>query len=276
MEISIVYFSGTGNTRFISDKLKDKLEQYGKNSVETIPVEKAMTEQTALWDNKILGIGFPVYDLMPPEPILTFINTLQTQKTPGKSFVFSTYTSYPLDANTYIINALNKKGFYVNSQQTFKTPGAVTYFYANPSNPLIKKEACFAKGINLHIEQYAQSILENIKNPPPALQPKHHPLRKLHQARSRLLIGNLFYRNLRTNSSCTACGLCAKHCPESNLEVTGSRLIIKKPNNCLRCMRCIQLCPVDAINFTSSRRRGSYNQSTIEKLYTARLHCNEN
>lgn len=45
------------------------------------------------------------------------------------------------------------------------------------------------------------------------------------------------------------------------------KLIIKNPNGCMLCLRCVQICSKKAINFTSSKRTGSYTREKIESAY---------
>ena len=69
----------------------------------------------------------------------------------------------------------------------------------------------------------------------------------------------LFYRYFVTDklfyakSSCTGCGTCAKLCPMANIRIVGS-----KPQwngNCTQCQACIAVCPEDAIEFGNRSRR---------------------
>lgn len=281
MKMVLYYFSGTGNTRFIAEKFLEKAVQAGQRlagsagsgtgtePVETVllPVDQAPRDGIVIEPDTIFGIGFPVYDLMPPEIVCSFVQALPDARPGQVAFVFSTYTSFPLDANRYVIELLQQKGYRVVAEQNFKAPGAVAYVYANPELPVIRGEAVFEKGVDRAIESFLTQVLAGVGDGAPTIRIRPHPLRKFHQAVSRLVMGNLFYRNLRVTAECTGCGLCAKNCPSSNLTLEGGTLRVLQSNGCLRCMRCVGLCPVRAINFTSSRRRGDYTRSTIEMLY---------
>ena len=230
-------------------------------------MEQALHDGVLVDADTIIGIGFPVYDLMPPEIVLSFTRLLPDARPGQAAFVFSTYTSYPLDANRYIIELLQQKGYRVIAEKSFKAPGAVAYIYANPELSVIRGEAVFGKGIARSIESFVMQILRGVRTTAPEILIRPHPLRKFHQFFSRFVMGNLFYRNLRVSVECTACGLCAKSCPSSNLSLENGSLRVLNANGCLRCMRCVVLCPAKAINFTSARRRGDYTRSTIKMLY---------
>ena len=132
MKMVLYYFSGTGNTRFIAEKFLEKAVQAGQSLAgstgpgsETllVPVEQAQRDGVVIESDTIFGIGFPVYDLMPPEIVCSFVQTLPEARPGQSAFVFSTYTSFPLDANRYVIELLQQKGYRVVAEQSFKAPG---------------------------------------------------------------------------------------------------------------------------------------------------------
>lgn len=266
MNVKIVYFSGTGNTKFLSEKLLQKFKEKEVSDIELVPVEDALGDIRSFeCEDTILGIGYPVYDLMPPNIIMEFVGKLNKTKFPNAAFVFSTYTTNPLDSNYYIIQKLQDKGFHVATQENFKAPGASSYFYSNPNYPIVKGKSVFCKGINWQIDNFVINILDSNNRANIPIQ--YHRLHNFHQTFSKMIFGNLFYRNLKTNNSCNNCGQCAKSCPTSNLLMQEGKLIIKNSNGCMRCLRCVQTCNKKAINFTSSKRTGSYTREMIESAY---------
>ena len=56
-KIAVIYFSGTGNTKFIAKNIKNKLQEYGYES-DLINIEKDKINPN---DYKSLIIGAPVY-----------------------------------------------------------------------------------------------------------------------------------------------------------------------------------------------------------------------
>jgi ferredoxin len=204
---------------------------------------------------------------MPPKIILDFTAKLKKSESQKLAFVFSTYTSYPLDANSYLIEKLQEKGYFVIAQENFKGPGASGYFYSNPNYPLVKERSIFRKGINQQMDHFINELIYSDKNNLKKMPVRYHYLNKLHQNFSRLTLGNLFYKNLKKNHNCINCGQCARSCPDSNLIMQEGTLIIKKSNGCMRCLRCVQICNKKAINFTSSKRTGNYSRKDIENAY---------
>lgn len=271
MKIKIVYFSGTGNTRFLSEKLMEKIRKNSKwsiqNEMELISVEDGLKNMEQFEEDIILGIGYPVYDLMPPKIIKGFLDKLNNGSERRFSFVFSTYTSYPLDSNYHAIKMLQEKGFCVVEQIDFKAPGASAFFYSDPNNRFVKGNTVLDKDINKKMDEFAENILCHVNENPDNMNVKFHPMNKWHQKGSKLVFGNLFYRNLKVDSNCINCGICVKNCPDSNLIMENNQMKIQKANGCMACLRCVQICPKRAINFTASKRKGDYTTEIIKRIF---------
>ena len=263
MNAKVYYFSGTGNTKLISEKLVERFGARNMGAVQMIPAESVDT--IAAQHGDVIGIGFPVYDLKPPKIMMELLKRTGKTSSQNKAFVFNTYTSYPLDANAYVIKALHDKGFTVIAEDGFKSPGACVYLYANPNNVIIKKSAAFSRGIDAQIDCFVERVIQSVDTE--AVKIKFNPLNRLHQAFSKTTLGNIFYKNLQKNENCINCGQCVSVCPDSNLYIKDNKLIIERPNGCMCCLRCVLICKRRAINFSSSKRRGDYTKECIERAY---------
>ena len=268
MNVKIVFFSGTGNTKFLSEKMAGILKEQGINEVKLIPVETAINDiEVFEREDTILGIGYPVYDLMPPKNVIEFINKLRRTENHLRAFVFSSYTTNPLDSNYYIIEKLQEKGYNVIAQENYKAPGASSYLYANPKNPFVKGKTVFSNRTNQKLHNFVISILNSTGDNLTKIPIKYNCFNKFYKRFSKITFGTLFYRNLKKNNNCINCGVCAKACPDGNLCMDDGILHIKNSNGCMNCLRCVQVCPKMAINFTSSKRTGSYTREVIERAY---------
>ena len=69
-KIGIIYFSGTGNTKFAAQTIKEELEKYYQDS-DLINIEK---DKVNLEKYKSLIIGGPVYVERYPEILLKYID----------------------------------------------------------------------------------------------------------------------------------------------------------------------------------------------------------
>lgn len=59
-------------------------------------------------------------------------------------------------------------------------------------------------------------------------------------------------RKFTAGENCNGCGLCAKVCPLNNVRIEGGRP--KWQGNCTHCMRCICMCPQEAIEYGKASR----------------------
>lgn len=274
MKIKLVYFSGTGNTRFISEKIKSSFVNKGINDVELFELEDVVNNTDVLdIDNSVIGIGYPVFDYMPPENIIDLVELISVTETrPG--FVFGTYTTNGLDSNMHLIDILKNKNIITIEDEYFKAPGASAFIYANSESALVKNSIVFDKNLDSMIDNFVSNIIDKFSNfdvNKEYIKVKYNRFNKFHQGFSKLTFGRIFYRNLKVTNECSGCGLCSEKCPDNNLKLVNNKLEIVKNNGCLRCLRCVQVCIKRAINFTSSKRRGDYTKETIQKCYSNSL-----
>ena len=54
---------------------------------------------------------------------------------------------------------------------------------------------------------------------------------------------------------CNGCGLCAKVCPCSNIEIADGRARIRDRARCAHCMACVHFCPRQAMTIRGRRVR---------------------
>lgn len=263
MKTEIFYFSGTGNTRKISEEIMKRLDSK-ENPVEIDPIQKGTKPHPK---TQMMGIGYPVYDFLPPKIVLDFLNNLPESPNGCPVFLFSTYSISPLDAHAHSIKILNEKRYFPFCSEGFKSPGPVVYFFTNPENRLMKHNASFGDDTITKLNHFTETIKESTKNGRNKLSPRFHPLNKALQLFSFFSFGMTFYRNLKVKETCTSCGLCVKNCPDNNLILNEGKITIKKNNNCLRCLKCHQVCPQKAIEFTSRKRKGDYPKGKPDELF---------
>ena len=73
MNISIVYFSGTGNTKYIAELLESGFNE--NNDVDLIKLEDIIFKRVSFDINKydLIGLGFPTYGFNPPLNVYNFV-----------------------------------------------------------------------------------------------------------------------------------------------------------------------------------------------------------
>lgn len=238
------------------------------------PMRKAIPERwKRISKDEVLGIGYPVHDLIPPSIVMDFIQALPYQAEPVPVFLFSTQTLVRLDCNSFAVKALKKKNYFTIAKKGFTAPGASAFFYANPDNHLLSRVRAFEKGVDKKILEFSREIAQSIKKFRNKAFSRHAPfvpLNTVWQWLSLKTLGNRFYKDLSVSDTCSGCGICVGKCPVGNVRISAGVARPVQTNDCLRCLRClrcIQACPHGAINFTSSKRHDSYSPKTGRKCF---------
>lgn len=240
----IFYFSGTGNSRWIAEKVAEKINDkaYDISKINEIP---------EISNEKQIGLVFPIYAWGVPEPMNLFVKKLNKTK----AFAFAICTC---GANAG--NALKNlsKIYHIDS----------SYSIIMPSNYIvgedIEKESVILNKINnakKEIDKISNEILE--KKKVYNVEEGKFPAMKSN------IINKGFNNFARTakpfyvdKEKCISCGLCAKMCPAHTITLVNGNPVWSE--NCYQCLKCINYCPKEAIQYgDKTSKRGRYN---IEKF----------
>ncbi|MGL1890901.1 MAG: EFR1 family ferrodoxin [Spirochaetaceae bacterium] len=254
--ITMIYFSPTGNVKYITNKLAEKL---GKNDTKILPLE--FTEPTELESAEKLIILYSIHAFNPPRTVRRFVKNLPSNLYNSVDIIaVGCAESWINDAaSADIKKVLESKGYTVNLTETLAMP--LTLIMNFPEN--VGKET--VKNAENRLEGLAKSILNSVKTDKKiALKSKLlHVVGKAEDPAARMFGLELF-----ANSKCTSCGICVNNCPEKNI-VFNKKQIPKFKSNCLMCLRCIYECPVQAIKPRFSRFipiKNSYKLSNFTEV----------
>jgi ferredoxin len=264
MKLLILYFSGTGNTAYIAEKLKLDLENknLGIDS-EISPLEIFSVDTIHNYD--LVCFGFPVYALDSPEIVKNFLKQLPMVENKGL-FLYCTMGLAAGNALRKTWKQFSNKGFNLLGYTKIKMPGTDGLAMMKRNARYVKRAQTKKFSEEKSFIQFQELIKQKIlylkdQNTLSDLK-KKIPLNIFDvlfgwilRISYRLMM-KWFKSLFRSDERCTRCELCVKVCPVSNITLTDAG--VEFGNKCILCLRCIHQCPVEAIqlkNMTVDRFR---------------------
>ncbi len=251
MNVLILYFSGTGNTYFIADKLYTELTRQSY-SVKLMPVEQFQV--TAIESADVLIFGFPVYACDMPDFMHSILQQIKKVNKKGL-IVYSTLGFYAGNSSRKILNLLSQKGFTPLDYEEIKMPGSDGLVFMKKDSKYVKNVLTtnFSKSLELNkavrniVDKINQVNLRGIANVAQKVSGLNWG-RSVISGIVQLISGFVetkLKRKFWVDDKCIKCGLCTKICPSGNIILQGDR--VEFSDKCYLCMRCINQCPVEAI-----------------------------
>lgn len=243
--MKIIYFSPTGNVRYLADQLGKEL---GLSEGAVVSMESYSAGDIAAGgfiDNQYTIVMYPIHAFNAPVYVKKLIKMLPSGN--GQKIALLACGCVKADINSAatfdVRKMLLKKGYSITFERLFAMP--LTIVTSFPEK-LCKKLITDA---GKDIQETARIIRENTEV---LLKPKLSAriLRKIsiiERAGARMLGLELY-----ANKQCTSCGICVKNCPAGNIRFNKKN----KPRfgfKCYMCLRCVYDCPEKAIKPRISR-----------------------
>ena len=254
MKISLFYYSGAGNTKFIAKIIKKKLERQGHQVDMTHVNIKSIQKFKQDADTYI--IGFPVYDLAAPELVKQLVKNLDSSNKPIAYFCTKAFLS--ADSILELSEISSKKGFKTVSIQDLYMPAtdALALFAKKDSRTEKFLKSFHSKNIDKKLDDFIArmergkeiSISEKWYSALSFLIPKKTK-KAFHDQYTKYIPE--FYSK---KDICIECMLCVKGCPRENIRFDDG---IKFGLDCDMCLSCLHHCPVDSIQL------GDYTKGTV-------------
>jgi len=263
MHISIFYFSGTGNTWWVSEKIKSIFIE-NDHDITTYSIERKDINWNdlipkILSGSDIIGVGFPVYGSKIPKIMKTWVkdNLCKYSKELSqkkRAFVYDTMAMFSGDPPLLMRKILKKSGFVVKQAINIRTLSNLPQMKSIMTWDKDKQEEIFRKA-EKKIQKFVHHIIIDKK-----WVMRRDPFTRAIAGIQRLgmrfedrILSRLFVFDPEL---CNLCGICVKFCPVDNLKIeeTDAKPKISYGSNCEFCMRCFNSCPQDAI-FVMKRTR---------------------
>jgi flavodoxin/ferredoxin len=234
----IFYFSGTGNTWWVADKIKKQLDARNINA-DTVSIDSLDAKKTNWWIKTadLVFFGWPVYFSDVPEPMKRFIGNLLPIEKGKHIHVFCTQAAFSGDGAWVSRKLFKEKGLTVDSAHHFTMPSNKKLYSGAAGDD---KTAKIMERCEDQIERYIENLLIGKAR----VKGKHsHALGTLQRASFGMF--KKTYKQLGVDKTrCTRCGLCTQLCPSGNITMSEYP---EFADRCSHCLRCYALCPVSAV-----------------------------
>ncbi len=251
----LYYFSGTGNSKFVAQKLSKLLNEQLAEAGEVLQHEAF---DCTLRHGERLGFVFPTYSWGPAPVILNLLAKLNLHKANPNTYCFMVTTcgdDVGLSANIFK-KALTDKGIDLKAAFSVQMPNN----YINLPGFDVDSDAVRMRKLSeapARIEFIARHIArhETIIDVVPG---------KFAWFKSRII--RPLFLHVAVNDKkfvvksnlCTHCGACIKNCPLHNISFNHAQ----EPSwhgNCTMCLSCLHRCPTHAIQYgNATQHKGRY------------------
>ncbi|MFX0003397.1 MAG: EFR1 family ferrodoxin [Candidatus Hodarchaeota archaeon] len=246
MKIPIVYFSSSGNTKYVAQLIKNGLK-IAKFETELIPFNSLKKDNLNFEEIEVLGIGAPVYAMSFTLNMLEWIKNLPKLSKKVKFFLFDTNAGLPGPSIKQIRKILEQKNYEFIGALEVIVPTRDSVFELN-----FFKYVSWSRNKIHKIFQFGIRLGKIIKEEVGILDWSNPTLfgsiiRAYFQSSEKLLYKYASYLIAYNPNKCTKCKVCEKNCP------TKAILFGKKPvinhTKCILCFRCLRSCPENALYF---------------------------
>ncbi len=241
----ILYFSSTGNCKYIAETLANGLGDRAASISES--------ERICLSEGERLGFVFPTYFWRLPSVVDEYMKKLSVtlaNKAPYTFFV-ATFGTTCGQTGTFMKRHLKKKGISLSAAYSIKTVDDYTVLFD------LSDKSKVDAALETEKKQTA-AVLQSIK------QGKTGNMMKGKLPMIAVVGSGLFYnrarrtKHFRLTDGCISCGICEKECPISAIKIQNGKPVWVK-EKCALCLHCLHFCPKFAIQYEDkTQAHGQY------------------
>jgi len=250
-ESMIFYFTATGNSRFVADRIAAATGDQTKDITECM---KSGQFTIVLAEGENLGFVTPVYYYGIPVIFTDFLSRLDVS--PNNDLY--TYVVLNCGGTTGNAERYIRRHIRIDAVFGIKTVDNYVPMYKTASESEVTKQLDAAELETDKIVSFISSKTPGVYNPV--------------AGRLSSLITSVAYplytngrktKKFRVNDQCTGCKLCGDICPRHIIDCTHGKPQWRE-TRCEICLACLHRCPASAIEYGKSAGRGQYVNPRVE------------
>ena len=252
----VIYFTGTGNSRYVAQLVAQQLED---TLLDLAPLIRNNDSHTFTNEKPLVFVA-PVYVSAPP---LAFMEFLRKGSFPGnrEAYFIMTCAGGMGGSPEYCRRLCLELGLtYMGCASILMPQNYIAFFSMKTPEE------------NSAIVQAASTALQPLATAVAARQPFADPGMKKWEYISTQMILSMYYKGFisakkfRVEDGCIGCGKCASVCPLGNITMSEKLPVWGK--NCTHCMACINFCPKNVIQY-GNRTAGKIRYRGPEQVLKA-------
>lgn len=244
----IIYFSATGNCKYVATRLANAQPQ------EMLSMVDCVKESRDDFADETIGFISPTYDWGLPSIVKEFLEKASFQT--DYLYFVATYGTTTGAAGYMANRSIQERD--INAYYSVRMADTWTPIF-DLSTP--EKVAKYTKNTEAEIDNVIHAVSQRHTNRhmsprTPAFitkwiaEPTYNSMLRLTS-------------NFRVENTCIGCGLCAKKCPVQAIEMRDKRPVWVK-EKCVMCLGCLHRCPKFAIQYGSkTKKHGQYTNPNV-------------
>lgn len=246
----ILYFSATGNCKYVMQRLTEEMQQ------DVVFIPEAMQQGRYIFEDDLIGIISPTYNWGLPSIVKDFLSKASFHA--DYLYFVATYGTTTGAIGHMADKAINGKK--IDAYYSIRMPDTWTPMFDLSTSEKVAE-------FTTTTEDEISDLIKKVGN----LYHNNHMSPSVPAVAVNLIAQPLYNVKVRKTSnfnledSCIGCGLCAKKCQVQAIEMQNKKPVWIK-DKCVMCLGCLHSCPKFAIQYGNEKTKehGQYTNPHVK------------